>query len=65
MAKAGSNSDRFVGYDPDLPPRKALHLHWETHRRIERPQPHVLQCGRNFSGHFVDVIAGVVKFEVR
>ena len=45
-------------------PRKAVHLHREAHRRVHRPDALLLQGRHDLAGDLVDVIAGVVEFQV-
>ena len=64
VPQARSDGDRLVRHDPNLPTRKAVHLHREAHRRVQRPNPLALQGRHDLAGDLVDVIAGVVEFEV-
>ena len=39
VTEARSDGDRLVRHDPNLPARKAVHLHREAHRRVHCPDP--------------------------
>ena len=59
-----SDSDRLVRHDPDLPTWKAVHLHREAHRWVHCPYLLTLQGRNDLAGDLVDMLAGVVEFEV-
>ena len=64
VSQARSDGDRLVRDDPNLAARKAVHLHREAHRRVDRSHSLALQSGHDLASDLVDVIAGVVEFEV-
>ncbi len=64
VTEARSDSDWLVRHDPNLPARKAIHLHREAHRRVQCPHALALQGRHDLAGDLIDVISGVVEFEV-
>src|SRR5581483_8569513 len=64
VTKAGSYSNRLVRHDPDLPTGKAVHLHREAHRGVQRSNALLFQFSHDLAGDLIDVIAGVVEFEI-
>ena len=64
VPQARSDGDRLVRDDPNLAAGKAVHLHREAHRRVQRPDALLLQGRHDLAGDLVDVIAGVVELQV-
>src|SRR5271165_670744 len=64
VTQTRSDCDRLVRHDPDLPTWKAVHLHREAHRWVHCPYLLTLQGRNDLEGDLVDMLAGVVEFEV-
>src|SRR5262249_2112684 len=64
VTEARSDGYRLMRDDPKLAAWKPIHLHRETHRRVQRTDSLLLQGRNNLSSDFIDVIAGVVKLQV-
>ena len=63
VPQSGSDSDGFVGYDPNLASGKAVHLHGEPHGRVQCPHSLLPQCRHYLAGAFVDLIDDCVLFQ--
>jgi len=62
-AQPCGGGDRLVRDDPHLA-RKALHLHGEARRRVQRPHPAALQRLHEAAPDLVDLVGGVVELDV-
>jgi hypothetical protein len=64
VPEAGFNGDGFVRDDPRRVGGHVIHLHGETHGRIDRANAPRLERGYDLSADMVDLMPGPVELEI-
>ena len=65
VAQPRCDRDGFVRHDPHPFVAPTIRLHWKPHRRIHGANPRALQRRCDAAGDVVDIIARMMKLQVR